>query len=485
MKKNWKILLPTLLFVVFAFTACGGGGETPPPTAAPVGGGNGGADAPADAPPATVDVDLGPPERDLGGFEINIATWFEENCTRTVEPTTASERVRWDHRRAMEERYNFTMRYVRAGTWHEYRDNVLTDILAGNRAHQIWVLEPGWFSTGHNQGLFAPIPLSHFDDPFGITWNRSILDNSMRNGLPHAFASGLEMGGGVYFNMRLLEEAGHDRYLPFQLQEAGDWTWDTFTNLARTLSIDHDDDGIIDTFAISTFHTEFLAHALASNNATFTSVDPETGRYVNATNTDNFRDAIEWMVQLRQERLSLHEEDVGGQWDAFVDVFNRGDGAMRIGGVYLAGNIFPVLEDPFGFVAFPRGPRVDSGHTAWVSQDFNAIPHFYTEEEVDKIMFAFQRWVQPLEDDDPDDWVVDALDNHHAMESVLETMMNFSRNPEYHVMPAHLLLPINQHALDDLFAWRVWVDGNDPSVIVEEGSLQWQAILDDINAQMN
>jgi len=218
---------------------------------------------------------------------------------------------------------------------------------------------------------------------------------------------------------------------------------------------------------------------LASNGAAYTTIDPVTGRFVNATNTDAFRETLEWLVQLRDERLTMHEDDVGGEWDVFRQMFNDGQGAMRIAANYVAGEIFPMLADDWGFVAFPRGPRSDK-HYTWISGEFTVIPHFYTPEEVDNFMFAMQRWIRPLEEDDPDDWIFEARENHRDMRSIDETMKNFTRNPELQVIPAHIMLPGLGHSMDDLFAWNVWT-GNEASVIIEEAQLIWDAFLNDVN----
>jgi len=476
MKKTWKLLLSSLLLVlVLALTACGGNGnDDPPPVAPPPGGNGGGAQQQPD--PSLI----GPASRDLGGQIINIATWWVEDCTETAEPDSVSMRARWDDRRAMEERYNFRIRYVRYGSWHDVRDNIQTELLAGNTNYQIWAMEGTWFATHHSQGLFSPIPMHHFEDDFGIEWNRSILELTMRDGSPHGFAHGVEMAGGIYFNMRLFEEAGFPRDYPFTLQRENRWTWDTFTELARLLSRDLTGDGIIDTWALTTFNSDFLARALASNGAAYAKVDPVTGEFINTTNTIEFLETIQWVVMLRDEMLAMHEDDVGGEWDVYRQMFNNGDGAMMSGGNYVAGaRVNPNLTDDWGFVAFPRGPRMDYHH-AWVSHNINAIPHFYSADEIEDIMFAMQLWIRPLEDDDPDDWIFANEVNHSDPRSIHETMVSFTRNPELQSMPAHDMMPGLGQTLGENFAWRVW-SGNEPAVIIEEAQLVWQAFLDRVN----
>ncbi|MCL1844885.1 MAG: extracellular solute-binding protein [Defluviitaleaceae bacterium] len=470
------ILLPLLVLALAIFAACQpteGDPEPPAEDPSEVAEGVSNDDAP-EAPGGEV----APPERDLGGMVINIANWYQDECTETVEPTNAAERARWDDRRAMEERYNFRVRYVRYGSWDDVRNDVRDQILAQNRDFHVWIVEPTWFASHHGQRLFAPIPMHNFEDDYGIEWNHSILELTMRDGQPHGFASGIEMAGGVYFNMRLLEEAGVPSDLPFTLQRQDNWTWDTFTDMARPLSRDLTGDGIIDTWAITAFHQEVLAHALASNGAAYVVINPETGRFENATNTDAFREALTWVVQLYDENLTFIEDE-GDRWDLFIPMFNDSQGAIRVAANYVAGNIFPELMDQWGFVAFPRGPRMDR-HYMWVSQNFNVIPHFFDEDEVDDIMFAMRKWIRPLPDDDPDDWILEAEAVHRDLRSVEETMVNFTRNPELHVMPAHEMMPALGNVINENFAWRVW-RGNDPSVIIDEAQQVWDTFIERVN----
>ncbi|MCL2386387.1 MAG: extracellular solute-binding protein [Defluviitaleaceae bacterium] len=465
MKKHWKLMLSALMLgTVFALVACGDNGEPAQPAPTPVG---------------QIDTTI-PPERDLGGMEINIATWWVEEDTATADPQSAAMVARWADRAAMEDRYNFTMRYVRYGSWHDVRDNISQELLAGNRDFQIWVMEGTWFATHHSQNLFAPIPRENFEDDFGIEWITSILDLTTRDGSPHGFAHEVGMAGGIYFNMRLFEEAGIERDLPFQLQAENNWTWDTFTDLARRLSVDRGE-GAAEVWPITTFNSDFLMRALASNGASYATVDPVTGNFVNNTNTIEFLETIQWVVSLRDEMLTMHEADVGGEWNVYRQMFNDGQGAMMSGGNYVAGaRVNPSLVDDWGFVAFPRGPRMDYHHS-WVNHNVNAIPHFYNPDEVSNIMFAMQRWIRPLEDDDPYDWIFENLVNHSDPRSVEETMMYFTRNPSLQSMPAHSMMPGLGEILGENFAWRVW-SGNEPAVIVEEAQLVWNAFLDRVNA---
>jgi ABC-type glycerol-3-phosphate transport system substrate-binding protein len=399
----------------------------------------------------------------LGGMEINIATWW---------PTDEDDIFEC-------EEYNFTIRYMQYESYHDFRDNLQGELLSENRDFQIWAIEPTWFARYHAQELFAPIPLHHFQDEFGIAWNQSLISNTMRDGVPHGFSFGTEPTGGVYFNMRLLEEAGLARDLPFTLQAENNWTWETFTDIAREVFEAHfsvHDSDITSLFGwgIVSSRPKFLEYALASNGAAYATVDPVTGNFINATTTEEFRETIEWVVSLREDRLALHEDDIGG-FVIELTIFNDGMAVF-----YVSENDedeLISLADDWGFVSFPRAPRMEN-HYSWVTQNIYVIPHFYSAEEIDNIMFAMQQWLGSLEADN--DWTQAALAHHRDTRSVTETMVGFTRNPELQSFPAHSLMPGLGHTHNDNFAWRVWI-GHDAQTIIDDAQSAWEAFLERIN----
>ena len=472
------LFLALVLGLTMALAACGGddgGGGGDVATGAP-------ADTGAAAEEAATPEEADLPERDLGGLEIVIGNWWTDESTATVDPQSAMERLRWDDRAYLEQRYNFTIRMEPVGDWTTTRDMMPFEIAAGNRDIQIWVTEPSWFGTMHGQSLFAPIPMRHFENS-DVNWNQSILQNTMRDGNPHGFSVGIEFAGGIYFNMRLFEEAGLPADYPFQLQAEGNWTWDTFTDIARQLTRDVDNDGINDTWGITTFNDDFLQRALASNGAAYVGIDPATGAFINTTNTPQFLETITWVVQLRQEMIVMHEDDIGAEWNFFIDAFNTGVGAMRSAGHYVASaQILPNLTDPWGFVSFPRGPSAGGGHYSWVASNINAIPHFYTEQEIDDFMFAMSLWNRPLEGEEDDDWMFGEYARHADPRSVDETMVNFTRNPYLQIMPAHQMIP-GGIDIGPNWAWRVWGD-NEAATIVEEAMQILNERLAQVNTQL-
>ena len=487
--KKARLLIPAALLVLtLGFTAACGNGDTPSPnnneqaqtTTAPAA-----TTAPdADTTPEPTVPD-GPPPRDLGGIEIVIANWWSEYDTETFEPTTFAAQERLEDRQMLEELHNFRIREVRWGSWDDVRDNHPLLFATNNREVHMWVLQPDWYSSLALRGLLAPIPGETFRDGIGGTmvWHaetmdyvRMFSDGDYYTGFTQGFG---ETAGGIYFNMRLFEEAGLPRDYPFTLQREGRWDWENFTRIARELTRDTTGDGVTDTFALATFHQDFLPRALAANGAAVVGVDPVTGAFMNTSQTPEFYEALAWVVQLREEGLAMHEMDVDGEWNFFIEQFNNGNAAMRSGGAYISGaQINPNLADDWGFVAFPKGPNA-TGHYSFMSQNLMAIPAAFSPEEVDDIMYAFMLWNRPLgsdDDDDDMDWMFEQIPNFRDLRSIEETMVYHTRNLSLQRTPFHALVP-GGFSLGDGFAFRVWTGEFDAQTILEEVQLIWNENL--------
>ena len=487
MKKSLRFLLPAILLaLVLAFTACGGA-ETPTPEEQPPAGAETETNVtqPEDTQPEAPPEDDGPPPRDLGGIEIVVANWWSEYCTETADPQTFAGRERLEDRIMLEQLHNFRIREVRWGSWDDVRDNHPLLLATRSREVHVWVLEPSWYATVALRGLLAPIPNNTFTEGRGadMNWHQESMDFAQMfadDGFTYGFTQGFgETAGGVYFNMRLFEEAGLPRDYPFILQAEGRWDWENFTRVARLLTRDTTGDGINDTFALATFHQDFLPRAIVSNGASIVDICQDTGRFINNSLTPEFYEALAWVVQLREEGLAMHEDDIGGEWNFFVEHFNNGHAAMRVGGSYIAGaQINPNLTDDWGFVAFPMGPRA-TGHYSFMSQNLMAIPAAFDADEVDAIMYALTLWNRPLgidDEGDDDDWMFEQIPNHNQMRSIEETMALHTRNPDLQRTPFHALVP-GGFSVGEGFAFRVWTGEFDAQTILEEVQLVWNETL--------
>jgi len=419
--------------------------------------------------------------------EFIQGNWWSNWDTATNVPTNPMDEDRlWD-RVELEQEFGFTGRAINVGGWDTARDMIPMEIMGGSRDFQLWHIDNGWFAGLNRQGMFAPLDMDWFITDYGTNWHLGTAEASMINGVPFAFNQGPINGGGVYFNQRLFEEAGLDPELPFELQLRGEWTWDTFRELSQQLTRDLTGDGTPDVFGLATFPQDFLGRALASNGTNPVGFDPATQRFTNVTNTPEFIEAFNWMQQVFDDG-SVMTQPEGGEWNWFISAFNNGQAAMRAGGDYIAGGqINPNLDDPWGFVSFPMGPRADT-YMFRGNHNFIAVPNTFNREEAQEIVHMFALWYRALPGWDPQTaWVAGAHANHYNPRSVNETMMLFARNSE-HMSPCFrgmAGIPDGPNGFGETFAWSMWQEGTDVAAVIEAGQLVWNDMLARANGDID
>jgi hypothetical protein len=488
MKNLWKVYLPALvLAVVLTLTACGGGNNdtTPDPTQQPPANNN----QQNQQTPTTPEE----PPRDLGGIEIIIANWWTDYSTDTFEPVTFADRERLEDRIYLQNKHNFTIREVRVGDWDFMRDNHAMHLLTRQEDWHIITLAPDWFANTAGRGLFAAVPETWFTTGYGgqMNWHEGSLGFGSA-AAPAGFTfgwpqgTGVPMVGGIAFNMRIFEEAGLPRDYPFILQREGRWNWENFERVARQIQLAFDVDGTgVPTIAPHAgFNQEFLARAVFSNNARFVDYCPVEDRLVDRTNTSEFFEALQWAMDLRDEGLMVHEDDVGGEWNFFIEHFNNGQAAMRsLTHGHVLAQVEPNLNDPWGFVAFPFGPNSGGRHLSYsTGGNLMAIPAVH-EGMVDEIMFALMLWNRPLGGEE-DDWISEQLARFHDPRSVEETMVHHTRVSELQHLSWHEMLPGTDERWRQLFAWRIWGNREEwpnASTVLEGAALEWADVLSTAN----
>lgn len=465
-KKLRLLLLPLALFMgVFVLTACGDNDDEPQAT-----------ELPEEVEDSTIEeADL--PERDLGGKEFVIAQFWGGYDTDDYEPQTAEQEALLEWRRYVEERYNFRMREVAVGGWGDFNDGlVTTSILAGDAVGDIIHLDPSWFFNGLQQGLFADVSNFDFTTTSANAWNQQMIDVATIEGNQYGFAVGHFTAGGIHFNQRLFEEAGLDPELPYELVANGEWTWDVFLDLAHQLTRDPDNDGYNTTFGLATHAGDILLRAIFSNGAQYVGRD-ENGQFYNATNTPEFLEALQFVDNLQHEGVMMPQPE-DSEWNWFQEAFWDGHAAMRSAGHYVFADNIEHMEDPWGFVPFPKGPRV-TDHYTFGFLNISVIPHYFTEEEIDDLLFAYELWTTTPEDfRDPDLWMSSELTMQSNPRSVYESIANYTRVPELQLFPFHLAIPGIEVGPD--LDWHVWGD-DAPAQLVERVQARWDSHINVAN----
>ena len=413
--------------------------------------------------------------RDLGGREFVIANWWADFDTDYYEPANAHRRAVLEWRQYIEQRYNFRMREVNTGGWAAFAyGDVTASILAGDAVGDIIHLNPAWFFELQPQGLFADVSNWDYTTTPANQWNQSMMEVSRIDGVQYGFTLGHFTGGGIVFNQRLFQEAGLDPHLPFDLVDRGEWTWDTFLEIAHELTRDPENVGYPTTFGLATFGQDFLNRAVFSNGAQYVGRDA-SGLYYNATNTPEFMEAVSFTYNLQHEGIMMPQPE-DSDWNWFEAAFLDGHAAMQSVGHYRWGAIMENLEDPWGFVPFPMGPRANN-HYTWGILNISIIPHYFTPEEIDDLMFAYTLWTTVPEDFRGDDvWTSDVRVNHYDERSI-DYIARYTRNAALQVFPFQYAIPGINMGPD--ITWHVW--GYEPAQLVERFQARWNSHINVAN----
>ena len=422
----------------------------------------------------------------LRGMNITIGNWWSDYIPASYQPRSDYEEKQLDYRKRLLAQYNFQMQNRNIASWGEMAQIAATSIMAGRPAATVFVLQPDWALALFRQNLLYPISTRRsisLTATKPVEWNRQVntaftFASERGRGHTYAFADGY--GGSnhaavVFFNKRLFREAGLDPNLPYDLQRSGQWTWDKFLEVARQLTRDIDNDGVIDTYALpADLSTEILDALVSSNGAMYVDRDPRTGLLVNATNRPAFVEAVGEYMKWRDAGI-MKPKPAGANvpWNWHIPEFNDGRVAMRIDQQYLATNDLRNMRDEWGMVLPPKGPRVRD-YVVFNDENVMVIPaRGFTDAQVDAILWAVQAWVTPVDDN----WRLAAYPDYRDRRAVDETLAMI-RDQNKWQWKYHLHVPgLNRGGI----AWEIWWHDGEPAQLIESVQQSWNNLIADAN----
>lgn len=422
--------------------------------------------------PYTVLTDENGNVYDLGGMEIILRDWWSGD---PAEPTNDYEEARQEYRDWIQETYNFTFKSQAISDWASAPQDFVDYATAGGEENYIFILrEAAPTTSAMNQGLMYDLATLDCLDFSEAKWSAGVHKlMSKGDSIYCMFGETTEPRSGIYFNKRLLEDAGVDPNKPYELQEAGEWTWDAFTDLCAQVQRDTDNDGVIDVAGMTQNHAEFINYAVYSNTGDY--VGQENGEYVYKLESDETLEALNWAVQAIADYALVPPADA--EWDYYKQAWVNGEAVFCCEGAYCAGESgqWSTMEDEYGFVCFPMGPKA-SDYTNIYSNNPVAIPACYDAEKAWNLAFAYNLWTDPVpgyEDYQP--WKANYYKNFPDTEAVDYTITRMMTNGR---VTYHGLIP-NLDLGNDL------VYGLPGSVVSEkvEGIRDtWQAYIAEANS---
>ncbi len=435
------------------------------------------ADAEEEVSPYTVITDADGNAIDLGGMEIIIRDWWSGD---PAEPANDYEEARDEWRTWIQETYNFTIKEQAISDWgsapQDFVDYVTT---GGDDVNYVFVLrnDPAIVSAMSNDLMYDLSTLDCLDfsaDKFQK--NKTHEMYSVNGKICCTFAGPSEARTGVFFNKRLLTEAGIDPESIYDMQADGSWTWDKFDELMGQVQRDTDNDGVDDVYGLTLNESVMTDQAVISNGGSYVGKGSD-GKYFYNLEAPETQEALEWCVDM-YTKYDNHDPE-GAEWDYYKEEFINGGAAFMVEQEYAGtpGNFLIDMEDEVGFVMFPKGPQCDTYLNVWDNNP-HAIPACYDADRAWKIAFAWNLFTdQPAGYEDYNGYLSTARQGVFDERSVDETITMMS-SAEHGTIAFHGVIP-NLKSGEEL-TWNIGPNA-DVAACTEAIAATWQAYVDEAN----
>ena len=414
---------------------------------------------------------------DLGGIEVIVGDWWSGE---PAAPATAAEEATEEYRQWIQETYNFTIKQAQVSSWEENPNFLTNFVTTGGPENYVLIMRPEVIMTPMLNGLLYDLGTLKSIDFADEKWNKGTMELTTVNGGVFGMRPmASEPRDGIWFNKRLLEEAGVEPDSLYDMQRDGTWTWAAFEDVCKKVTRDTNNDGTIDIYATASQQGGAINSALASNGAAFVKMD-ENGKLYDATNEDDFLEAANWIIEM--SRTYEMPQPADSDWTWTFAAFKNGNVAMTVHQDYFKAELATDMNDEYGFVMFPVGPKGDTYKTVY-SDNTYVIPANYDAERAEKIAFAFDLYSDPTPGyNDPDAWKSSYYNFFSDARSVDETI-EMMRDPEHGVVFLSSLVP--GYDLGPQFYWNTFGQGGWRTVSeqLEESRPVWQAALDKINTK--
>ena len=434
------------------------------------------AETPEGYPELRIDPATGEPY-DFGGMEVWVYDyWSNPEGTRS-EATNTFTQDTYDYQDWLMETYNFTLKQAGASDWGGNPEALLNYCNEENPSVlAIFIMRPDSVATPAKNGLLTPL------DELDVDYTGEIYD--VPTSETYKFGDhnyGFSVGAAeprqvVYFNKRIVQDAGIDPDSLYEMVEEGTWTWDAFAEALEACAQDTDNDGVVDIYGMASNTTDVYLAATFGNGGSF--LDIVDGQWVVTATEQNTIDAMNYAVDIVSKYQMPQPE--GSEWNWFFPAFKSGQAAFHVGQAYEAnpGSDLYGMEDEFGILPFPLGTSEDARYCHVQSENTCVIPGNIDRETANKMAIIYDMWREdtPGYEDDEENWKTDMYDRFYDDESIDITYALLRENP---VADSSIMLGSNNDVLGDGFFWNLpWVT---VAEALESKLPAWQALVDDAN----
>ena len=280
----------------------------------------------------------------------------------------------------------------------------------------------------------------------------------------------------IFFNKRVLEEAGVDYNTIYDAQADGTWTWDMMTEIMAKVQRDVDNDGVIDVYGMTGSGDDFTIGLVISNGANF--FDTVDGKLAPVMGSDAALEALQFRIDTWNTYAAPQPADT--QWDWFKSYWKEGTTAFYAGQTWQGfndGSEMADMADEWGAVMFPKGPK-GADYMAMACPNIYGIPNVYDEETSLKLQQIYDLYTYDVNGGEENEtWVGNKI-LYTDERAVYETYAMMRGNDHACAYKLFLLGSNN----DVIGSNLLWALGNGtPAEIVEAGMPAWQSLCDIFN----
>ena len=415
---------------------------------------------------------------DFGGQTIWLYDWWsngdEAHSDRSAEPDEDTQKL-YEYRDWLEKTYNCKIVEKNWKGWQENPQELATKVADKDASELCLILIDPNFAGG---------PLAN---DLYMAWDPEIIkgeqflsgasDLMTKNGKVYGVLTGSnEPRECVYFNKKVLEDAGINYEEIYDLHKNGEWTWAKLEEYLKKVQRDTDNDGVIDIWGMTGNGDRVLRGCVFGNGGTFFDFNDE-GKLVITADSD----ATLAGIAKRQEWGDTYmprKEDYApdGEWNWFEGFWKEGTTAFFVGQHYegfgdMSGNpLLPSCDFEWGCVSFPKGPNA-SDYLYGDVVNIWGIPNVYDEETAHKLQQIYALYTIPTPGVDPEtSWIGDKYER--TDDRAVDEYCAMARENGHQVANKTYLLGSENDVLGPTLYWAL---GNGtPIEIVEAAREAWQ-----------
>ena len=413
---------------------------------------------------------------DFGGADVTIYDYWSGEGARKEDPTE-EEALQYAYRDWINETYKVNLQQKQGGDWGSNATEMSNFNSAPDGSLRMYIIEPGSVASLVSGGVVAAIPDTYID-PNAEKWNAAEREFMTINGKLYGLYSGnSEPRGCLYFNKRVLQEAGIDWNTIYDLQKDGKWTWKAFEDMLAQITKDTDNDGVNDIYGILGSGDDMYVCAVFSNGGSFFDFDAD-GKLQPTMNSDATIEALNWGKGIQEKYWAPTPE--GANWDWYKGAWKQGYCGFYMYQTYGGFNDnseMADMADEWGCVAFPV-PNEGDTYITVVSDNITLIPSCYDEETVAKLAFLYDLWTNDTPGVEVEgNWIGNKY--NYTDERAVDETYAMLREPEHCRVNKVLYLGTQNDVLGNSLLWQL--GGSTPAELIEAGMPEWQARCDTFN----